>query len=244
MRIWKIFILLFLVFVVEKAEGQGNVSANFGADLVSRYIWRGMDLGGVPSTPQFQPYLNLDFGLSGYSTLTLGAWGSYGFTGSYSESDLSVKYAYKQENFGTISFSVIDFYFPYEGLSFFNYNNDGTGSHVIEADLAYDGDAEFPIHLLVASNLVNRVEGDKTLYAEIGYTVKLNDYDLYFVAGGAQGKSSWNQVNDDTFAITNLGITAAKNLSISNSYNIPVAISYIINPHQKISYIFVKATLF
>lgn len=244
MKTAKTLLLFFMVFVVIKAEEAGSVNAYFGADLVSRYIWRGMDLGGMPSTPQFQPYLSLEMGLSKYSTFSLGAWGSYGFTGSYSESDLSVKYAFSKENFGTISLAIIDFYFPYENLNFFNFNSDGTGSHIIEADLAYDGDAEFPIHLLVASNLLNRVEGDKTLYAEVGYTFKLNNYELYFVAGGAQGESYWNQVYNNGFKITNLGATASKKLTISENFSIPVAVSYVINPHHKISYIFVKAGIF
>lgn len=239
-------ILLLIVFLSFNgfAQGKSLLNLNFGADLVSRYIWRGMDLGGNPSTPQFQPFLNFDFNVSGNSTFTLGAWGSYGFTGSYSESDLSLKYAYSNENLGTISASVIDFYFPYEKLDFFNYNNDGTGSHIVEMDLAYDGTSDFPIHLLIANNLINRVEGDKSLYAEIGYTVLVKDYSLYFVVGGANGKSFWNQVNEDGFKLTNLGVTASKVIKISDSFSFPVWVSYVVNPHLKTSYVFAKVNLF
>ncbi len=237
-------ILFIFLFSTGFAQEKSAINLNFGADLVSRYIWRGMDLGGNPSTPQFQPFVNFDFNLSCNHTLTLGAWGSYGFTGSYNESDLSVKYTFTKEDFGTITASVIDFYFPYEQLDFFNYNSDGTGSHIVEMDLSYDGTADFPIHLLIANNLVNRTEGDKTLYAEIGYTVPVNEYSLYFVVGGANGTSVWNQVNEDGFKLTNIGVTASKVVKISETFSFPVWVSYVVNPHLKTSYVFAKVNLF
>ncbi|HPN36913.1 MAG TPA: hypothetical protein PL041_00830 [Melioribacteraceae bacterium] len=238
-------IIVFLLFISHSfAQEKPALNVTFGTDLVSRYIWRGMDLGGNPSTPQFQPFVNFDFNFACSHTLTLGAWGSYGFTGSYSENDLSIKYTFYKEDFGTISASVIDFYFPFEKLDFFNYNNDGTGSHIVEMDLAYDGTPDFPIHLLVANNLINRVEGDKTLYAEMGYTVNINNYSIYFVVGGANGTSFWNQVNEKGFKLTNIGVTASKVVKISDTFSFPVWVSYVVNPHLKTSYVFAKVNLF
>lgn len=239
-----ILILAILLSNLLFAQERSKFDVGFGADLVSRYIWRGMDLGGNPSTPQFQPFINFNYNVTQYSTFTLGAWGSYGFTGSYSESDLSVKYAFSKNDFGSLSVSVIDFYFPFENLDFFNYNDDGSGSHIVEMDLAYDGTQDFPIHLLVANNLINRTEGDKTLYAEIGYTVPVNDYQLYFVVGGANGISFWNQVKDKGFKLTNIGVTASKIVKISDTFSFPVWVSYVVNPHLKTSYIFAKVNIF
>ena len=48
---------------------QDKVEASVGADLVSGYIWRGQDLGGV----SIQPSLSV-----AYKGFSLGAWGSAG----------------------------------------------------------------------------------------------------------------------------------------------------------------------
>mgnify|MGYP001123775881 CR=1 FL=1 len=48
---------------------QDKVEASVGADLVSGYIWRGQDLGGV----RIQPSLSV-----AYKGFSLGAWGSAG----------------------------------------------------------------------------------------------------------------------------------------------------------------------
>ena len=48
---------------------QDKVEASAGADIVSSYIWRGTNCGGV----SIQPNLSI-----GYKGLSLGAWGSVG----------------------------------------------------------------------------------------------------------------------------------------------------------------------
>jgi hypothetical protein len=55
------------------AQENGNSNFSIGADAVSRYIWRGLNLGGA--TPHIQPFMEYSFGETG---LAIGAWGSYG----------------------------------------------------------------------------------------------------------------------------------------------------------------------
>ena len=54
------------------------VDVNFGADIVSRYLWRGMEFGGTSTTaatPQFQPWISFNFQLNDENSITVGAWG-------------------------------------------------------------------------------------------------------------------------------------------------------------------------
>ena len=51
------------------AKAQDKVKASVGADIVSGYIWRGQDLGGV----SLQPNASI-----AYKGLSLEAWGSVG----------------------------------------------------------------------------------------------------------------------------------------------------------------------
>ena len=62
--------LLLIGLVPSGMMAQDKVEASVGADLVSGYIWRGQDLGGV----SIQPSLGIS-----YKGLSLGAWGSVGF---------------------------------------------------------------------------------------------------------------------------------------------------------------------
>lgn len=61
--------LLLIGLVPSNMMAQDKVEASVGADLVSGYIWRGQDLGGV----SIQPSLGIS-----YKGLSLGAWGSVG----------------------------------------------------------------------------------------------------------------------------------------------------------------------
>ena len=64
---------------------QDKVEASVGADLVSGYIWRGQDLGGV----SIQPSLSV-----AYKGFSLGAWGSAGIeSADTKELDLTLGYS-------------------------------------------------------------------------------------------------------------------------------------------------------
>lgn len=53
------------------AKAQDKVEASVGVDLVSGYVWRGQDLGGV----SLQPAVSV-----AYKGFSLEAWGSTGFS--------------------------------------------------------------------------------------------------------------------------------------------------------------------
>ena len=77
---------------------QDKVEASVGADLVSGYIWRGQNLGGV----SVQPSLGIS-----YKGLSLGAWGSVGIESKDTkEFDLTLGYS-----IGGFSVSITDYWF-------------------------------------------------------------------------------------------------------------------------------------
>ena len=97
----KKIMLLFAVMGLASAsavKAQDKVEASVGADLVSGYIWRGQDLGGV----SVQPGASIS-----YKGLSLSAWGSVGFEGTDTkEFDLTLSYQY-----GGFSIGVTDYWF-------------------------------------------------------------------------------------------------------------------------------------
>ena len=106
----KFITLLFLSFIVVSLEAEEPVKESpfaFGADLVSRYVFRGLDYG---DSPAIQPAFT--FSKKGFS---LGAWGSYAFiaTPTGIEADLFTSYEF---DFG-LSAGITDYYFPDERLT-------------------------------------------------------------------------------------------------------------------------------
>ena len=97
---WGVIIVALLLtgFAPSAMLAQDKVEASVGADLVSGYIWRGQDLGGV----SIQPSLGIT-----YKGFSLGAWGSVGFESTDTkEFDLTLGYST-----GGFSVSVTDYWF-------------------------------------------------------------------------------------------------------------------------------------
>jgi uncharacterized protein (TIGR02001 family) len=72
MKRWTIIVLVAAVSTTAATPLAGQVALSVGADPVSHYVWRGIDMfdGGTP----IQPWITLDFGDTG---LSVGAWGSF-----------------------------------------------------------------------------------------------------------------------------------------------------------------------
>ena len=130
--------LLLSGLVPSATMAQDKVEASVGVDLVSGYIWRGQDLGGV----SIQPSLGI-----AYKGFTLGAWGSVGFeSADTKEFDLTFGYS-----IGGFSVSVTDYWFNsqvatgvdddgetvYSTNKYFKYGSHST-AHGFEAQVGYD----------------------------------------------------------------------------------------------------------
>lgn len=237
----------FMIFAQEQAEKKSLFSFDLGADFVSRYVWRGIEFGN--NTPHIQPWgtFTLDFEKAG--KVDFGFWASYGIASEnskYSENDFNFKYS-NQLDFGTISLTLNDYYYPYLG-KFSNFEKDGAGSHTIEVGFGYEGNDNLPLRVLVTTNVHNMAllpdgSKEKTLYAEIGYKFKLDEVELSPVIGIAQGQSIWHSVASDKFEVTNVGLTASKEIKITNEFSLPVAASWIWNPHLKTTYTVFKVSI-
>ncbi len=99
--------LLAIALAVSVGISAQDKTSNFsmGADLVSRYIWRGVDFGG-PS-PHIQPYLEYAFGNTG---LTLGTWASQSVGGISTGAEADLYLNYEVADLFTVG--VTDYYFP------------------------------------------------------------------------------------------------------------------------------------
>ena len=113
LKVWTIITCL-VMSIPASIMAQDKVEASIGADLVSKYIWRGQDLGGA----SIQPSVSV-----AYKGLSLTAWGSVGFD-KEDDKEIDLTLAYETGNF---SVSVTDYWYP-------EYSSD----HTFEAQIGYD----------------------------------------------------------------------------------------------------------
>jgi len=242
----------------EKSVSDKAATLNFGADIMSRYIWRGIDFG---NSPAIQPTLFLS-----WRGLNVGAWGSYSFAsyrrmkndsvsvnmGNYTEMDMYVSYTLK---WFTLMF--FDYFIPnsldpnYTGLQryqYFSYDNKTTG-HTFEVSLTFTGPDKFPIKFYVGTLVYGNDKAKDTLgfynnvnknnfstYMELDYPVKFRKIDLNFFAGGTPFGGSWY---GPKAGFTNVGITARKAIPVTKNYGLPIQVSLITNPAaQKVFLVF------
>ena len=107
---------------------QDEIEATISGDIVSQYIWRGQDLGGV----SLQPTLGL-----AYKGLSLSAWGNVGLANPDDTKELDLTLAY---TIGGFNIGITD-YWTNAGLDpdnrYFMYKAHST-NHVFEANIGYD----------------------------------------------------------------------------------------------------------
>lgn len=219
LRLLPIMLLLLQFGLSAHAQEKGG-KFDLGADIVSRYVWRGTDFGNSPAVQPWLSYSNSGF--------TIGAWGSYSTNGnSMQEADLFVSYDLND----ALTFTVTDYFFPTgwaDGDNYFDFNEDSTG-HVLEGTIAFNGVDVFPVSLSASYNFYG-ADSDNSLYVELGYGNTFKDIDYNLFVGGATGNYYLYGENDNEFGVVNLGLTLAKEIAISDKFSLPVHGSLITNP--------------
>ena len=221
------------------------LSFTLGMDIVNRYIWRGVEFGvdqNGGSTPHLQPTAGMTYSFSNSASVSLGIWGSYGFSGNYSESDIYLNLYYPTE---AVDFSLTfnDYYYPYLNIPFTNFKSDGNGANTIDAQLLVTLKSFLPLSFLVSNNILNDVPDNKSLYVECGYAFEISNTNVGLFAGAAQGHSVWHGVNTDKFEFVNVGFKLGRSIKISDDFSIPVGIQWIYNHHFKKNYIVFKVAI-
>lgn len=241
-----LIVLTMLVFLIggftstTQAQDEGESSPlSVGADIVSRYIWRGINLGG--SSPHIQPYLEYSIGETG---LAIGAWGSYsiGAGAGGSEADLYISYTPIE----MITIGINDYFFPTDAAwsrdgGYFNYDDETTG-HTFEAMLSFNGTESIPLSVTFAMNFYGAdgvdEKGDKYLakYLELGYSGDVKGVGISAFMGFAlddpkeEDGAPLGWYNNRSAGVINLGVTLSKDIQITEKFALPVSGSLIFNP--------------
>lgn len=232
-RIFRTVALLWSMAIAFPAMSvaQDEVEASVGADLVSGYIWRGQDLGGV----SVQPSLSV-----AYKGFSLGAWGSVGIESKGTkEIDLIVGYST-----GCFSISVTDYWFN-GGPGYFHYGARNT-THTFEAQIGYDFG---PLALNWYTNFagtdgVNK-DGDRAYSSYLSVTAPFKLAGLEWTAeiGATPWATDFYNVSTDPacsgssgFAVCDISLGASKEIKITDSFSVPAFAKVTMNPRTEGAY--------
>ena len=227
-RVLALFTAVMAVVFSAKAEVEFAYEA--GAELVSAYIWRGMNNGGLSIQPE---------GLVGFDALDeaiqfrAGIWGSFGATDWKFEKNQPV--LFEDYNPNTYFMPEIDFiaslsaYGASIGFNEYYYCDDGE-SHQSEIWFGYNFDyffgqsAYFNWYTVVAGADMNidpsivfpaPERRAYSTYIELGYDYTFEDWGL--TLGAQIGMSPWQSqmmYYNDKFAVVNLSLKADKEFDL------------------------------
>jgi hypothetical protein len=227
-------LMVLMVYPLMSQTTRNGSDFNFNADAVSRYIWRGINLGG-PS-PHIQP--SIEYSVAG---LAIGVWSSYGLGAGSEITEVDLYISYSPSDYFT--FTVTDYFFPsdtpFSRGNYFNLSKGKTG-HTIEGMAGFNGTPGFPVWVIFAMNLYG-VDGTdengknyNAKYLELGYSATFREIEIGTFAGmaldnpnTAGGATGWY---GDSRGIINLGISLSKSIRFTDTVSLPVFSSLVFNP--------------
>lgn len=229
----KKIVLMTMVIAPLTAGAQDKVKASVGADVVSGYVWRGQDLGHAAVQPSASV---------AYKGFSLGAWGSYGIVDSGDTKELDLTASYST---GGFTVGVTDYWFSgaEEKDRYFMYNAHRT-AHVFEANVGYDfGKCSVNWYTNFAGSDY-RADGKRAYssYVEIAAPFKLGGMQWSAAVGAVPFKSaatyldaSGNPVGG--FAVTNITLSASRDVKITEQFSLPVFAAMTANPNSQKMYL-------
>ena len=230
----KIILLMMGLVAGATAHAEDGVETTVAADMVSRYIWRGLDAGSTA----IQPTLGV-----GYKGLSLTAWGSYGVTDpdDTKEFDLTLGYSVGGFNIG-----ITDYWFSVGGDPegrYFKYDAHAT-NHIFEATIGYDfGLASLQWYTNFAGNDGLNKDGKRAYssYVEANVPFILATVDWTATVGAVPFATDFYGTTG--FAVTNLALKATKDIKVTDSFSIPVFGQIAANPCTQKAYLVFGFTL-
>jgi len=237
----------------QEKEKESSLDIYAGLDLMNRFIWRGMDIGG--RSPSIQPYMGIMI-----KNFELGVWGAYSVGGNNSNQEIDIYAAY---HFGKGLFSLMltDYYSASDifDYNYFDYNKETTG-HFYEASLKFNGNNKIPVSFLAAMNFYGadalKINNDPTSedfnqsvgiqysnYFEFGYTKDIKQFTLNAFLGFTLN----NPIKADTESgyigeigfygqspgVIHTGISLSKDIPVTEKFSLPLTSSIITNPQTE-----------
>ena len=236
MKIFKVMAVALAAFAgVSTASAQDKLEGSVGADIVSRYVWRGGSLGDA----SIQPSAGI-----AYKGLSFGFWSSFGFINKDQDKEFDLTLAY---TVGGFNVGVTDYYNSKRGNDnkYFEYRN-GHSAHVWEGNVGYDFG---PVAVQWYTNFAGADGSTKTgkraysSYFEISAPFKLVTCDWKGTVGMVPWSTDFYAGAETGFAVTNIALRCTKEIPVCKKWGIPVFGEVSANPATKKGFFVLGCTL-
>ena len=231
----KLYMIALAVFAfAATTRAESDFEGTICADFVSRYIWRGLDVGHV----SVQPTLGV-----AYKGLSLTAWGSVGLTDSDDTKEFDLTLAYGTGGFNV---GITDYWFSVgqdPDARYFLYKAHKT-NHVFEGNVGYDFgflSAQAYVNFSGNDGLNNSGKRAYSTYLEIAAPFRFVTCDWTATVGAVPMASTYYGTSG--FAVTNVGIKAEKAIKVTDTFSIPLFAQVIGNPCSEKAYFVFGFTL-
>ena len=216
-----------MIMIAVVSPLRAEIEVAVGADVVSEYVWRGAKCGDAA----IQPTLGLSA-----AGVDLSFWGSVGVANTFDTRELDITLSY---SIAGATVGVTDYWFsagddPYG--RYFSYKKNAT-NHVYEVFAGYDfGFASISWYTNIAG-ADYKADGSSAFssYCELAAP---------FSAFGAEWTASLGFVpfesglyGTDGFDVTNISLSAAKSIDITESFSLPVSAGLTFNPCAEMAYL-------
>ena len=208
-KLSSIILVAICFFTLNESKAQ-----DFGADLVSSYVWRGTQFG---TGPHIQPWMEL-----GSGAITGGIWGSFPTTSMGTDGDGNELDLWISADLGFMGLTLTNYSFP---------GGDGTygaGTGVFYGDLEISGSASLGGVDLTVGYFTDL----EALYVEAAFSAGPVDIGLGF---GSDGKDACYAGGDS--GLVNMSFEGSKEIKITEEYSLPVFGSFIYNPDSEAAFL-------
>jgi len=172
----------------------------------------------------------------GYEGIELDFWGSTGIVNPFDTKEFDITLSY---SIAGLSAGVTDYWFnagPEPYGRYFKYGKETT-NHVFEAFAGYDLDfASISWYTNFAGNDF-KADGSRAFssYCEIAAPFSLGDTDWSASVGFVPFGTPF--YGTEGFAVTNISLSAAKSIAVTESFSVPVSASVTVNPCTEMTYL-------
>lgn len=212
-------------FVSTTTMAQDKLEVSLGADVVSKYVWRGFDQGSGAS---IQPSLGL-----AYKGVSLSAWGSTSITSlEPKEFDITLEY-----NIGGFGISVTDYWWAGENGKYGHYKD----SHYFEGALSYHFGEKVPLTVSAAMMFAGadkNPEGDQNFstYFNASYDIACPG-DITLTPSIGVSTKSYLYTGEKISGITDISLKAARDIKVTDSFSIPIFVQATVAPAMDKTYL-------
>jgi hypothetical protein len=237
----KLLPLIAFILLIGINESKAQSSLTLVTDVQSRYVWRGLALGG--SSPSIQPSVSYS-----YKNFSANIWGAFSICNpQYQELDLSLCYNIKN----ILTFVVTDYDNPRYDKEFhyFNYDKDST-QHVFELGAILslpNTNLSLGVYTNFYGNDKKKDNGDivYSTYMEMkyNYNIKKLSTIMDFACGFALNGQDEGFYNNNGFACVNVALGFTKQIVINNNFNLPIYTRLIANPNDNKLYFVCGTTI-